>query len=157
MRVAIDRRRPLGSLNPSSVWIDSRSRDDIPKVLLSVQQLYSNVELRTKMFDLLEEAVLQNREQHGHVGQVSGSDPLRDRPGLTLWRAVVLALTKQALKCNFDHLAELASHHLTVREMLVPVDSDRRRFSVRAVRNYTELLSEDLLRQVNLLLAQAGR
>ena len=39
------------------VWIDGRSRDDIPKLLGGLRDVYLNVELREAVFRLLEEQI----------------------------------------------------------------------------------------------------
>ena len=39
------------------VWIDARSRDDIPKLLGGLRDVYLNVELREAVFRLLEERI----------------------------------------------------------------------------------------------------
>ena len=40
------------------------------------------------------------------------------RPGMELWRILVLAILKQGLNCDYDRLAELANEHATLRQTL---------------------------------------
>ena len=40
------------------------------------------------------------------------------RPGMDLWRVLVLAILKQGLGCDYNRLQELTNRHQTVREML---------------------------------------
>ena len=58
------------------------------------------------MFALLDEHVLPETDRE--VG----------RPGMALWRILVLGVLKQGLGCDFDRLHDLANHHETVRAFL---------------------------------------
>ena len=79
------------------VWIDARSRDDIPKLLGGLRDVYLNVELREAVFRLLEERI--------------GGDGNRDAvgPGVSLWTIFVLGVLKRRLGCDFDRLHEHAN------------------------------------------------
>ena len=88
------------------VWIDARSRDDIPKLLGGLRDVYLNVELREAVFRLLEERI--------------GGDGNRDAvgPGVSLWTIFVLGMLKRRLGCDFDRLREHANTHLVLRQLL---------------------------------------
>ena len=75
---------------------------------------------------------------------------------MTLWSGLVLALWKQALHCDFDRLAELATRHESVRWMLGLGAVEQRRFAVRTVTRNVQWLSADRLQHVNRLVAGAG-
>ena len=61
---------------------------------------------REKLFSLLEEHILPGTNRN--VG----------RPGMELWRILVMGVLKQGLGCDFDRLHELVNQHRTVREFL---------------------------------------
>ena len=63
-------------------------------------------ETREKLFSLLEEHILPGTNRN--VG----------RPGMELWRILVMGVLKQGLGCDFDRLHELVNQHRTVREFL---------------------------------------
>ena len=88
------------------IWIDPKSRDDIPAVLKGLQHIWSDEELRARLFALLDAHVLPETDRE--VG----------RPGMALWRILVLGVLKQGLGCDFDRLHNLANHHETVRAFL---------------------------------------
>ena len=96
----------LGEARIEDIKLDHKSRDDIPAVLLGLQHLYSHEETREKLFSLLEEHILPGTNRN--VG----------RPGMELWRILVMGVLKQGLGCDFDRLHELVNQHRTVREFL---------------------------------------
>ena len=68
--------------------------------------MYTNLELRQRIFALLTEQVRP------------GINLKMGRPGMDLWRVLVLAILKQELGCDYDRWQELANRPQTVREML---------------------------------------
>ena len=93
--------------------------------------------------------------------RTSGPTPVARRaaPDLEMWRILVLAVLKQGLGCDFDHVRELANQHMTLREMLGhgPSYLDDERYDRRFLKDNVTLLSPELLREVNSLMASAGR
>ncbi len=83
---------PIGEIK-----INVKSRDDIPALLLGLQHLY--VSCREELEALLGCHVTADR------------DPENGRPGMTLWRVLVMAVLKQGLDCDYDRLGELVNHH----------------------------------------------
>ena len=58
MRLVQNVQMKIGEVDVSKVKFDLKSRDDIPKILRGLQHLYTNLELRTKLFELLQAEVL---------------------------------------------------------------------------------------------------
>ena len=106
MREVHRRQFEFGQVPVEKIWIDPKSRDDIPAVLKGLQHIWSDEELRARLFALLDEHVLPETDRE--VG----------RPGMALWRILVLGVLKQGLGCDFDRLHDLANHHETVRAFL---------------------------------------
>ena len=104
MREVQKRQLQFGQVPVDKVWLDPKSRDDIPAVLKGLQHLYK--EKQEELFRLLEKHILPGT--HRGVG----------RPGMEMWRILVLGVLKQGLGCDFDRLHNLANHHETVRAML---------------------------------------
>ena len=57
MREVIKRQTELGELAIGSIFIDPKSRDDIPKLLVGLQYIYMNRELRDEVFAILQEVI----------------------------------------------------------------------------------------------------
>ena len=146
MRQVVDLHSRLGSVPIEGIEIDPLSRDDIPAVLKGLQLIWCNRGTREQLLALLEAQFRPgvNRD----VG----------RPGMDIWRILVLAVLKQGLGCDFDRLQELANQHRTVREMLGHGDDavDGFRYGRRLIMNNVALLSPELLREVNRLVVETG-
>ena len=96
----------FGEIAIGEIHTQAKSRDDIPAVLKGIQQMYTNPQLHQRIFTLLTEQVRP------------GINLKVGRPGMDLWRVLVLAVAKQGLGCDYDRLQELANRRQTVREML---------------------------------------
>jgi len=106
MRKAFDRQQRLDCAPVAKVRLNHNCRDEIIPILVTLQHIYSQPELRD---DILR-----------HVGQdVNGhSSRKRGRKGLDYWPILVLAAVR--LGCNFDYdrLQDLAEQHRALREIM---------------------------------------
>ena len=117
------------------VWINARSRDDIPKLLGGLRDVYLNVELREAVFLLLEK----------RIGGCGNRDAVG--PGVSLWTIFVLGMLKRRLGCDFDRLHEHANTHLVLRQLLGHGEYDPVEYSYDTVLRDISLLDEyDTLR-----------
>ncbi len=128
---------PIGEIK-----ISVKSRDDIPALLLGLQHLY--VSCREELEALLGCHVTADR------------DPENGRPGMTLWRVLVMAVLKQGLDCDYDRLGELVNHHQVVRKMLQHGFLDDWTYSVRTLQDNVSLVTPALLQELNALLVREG-
>jgi hypothetical protein len=145
MRKVIDEQMKLGEVDVSRIEFDPRSRDEIPQLLMGLQHIYCDLELRTRVFALLEEAMPAGRSEA--VG----------RPGMDLWRVLVLGTVKLNCEWNYDKVKEMADNHLKIREMLghVPYLDDTK-YPLQTLRDNVSLLTPELLEKINVLVVQAG-
>ena len=145
MRDVHRRQFRLGEVPVEQIWLDPKSRDDIPAVLKGLQHIWSDEALRARLFALLEEHV-QPEVDHT-VG----------RPGMALWPILVLGVLKQGLGCDFDRLHDLANHHEKVRAFLGHSDfGDETYYECQTVRDNVSLLTPDLLSAVGQLVVESG-
>ncbi len=143
MRKVKSTQSELGGTFIADIVISSKSRDDIPALLRGLQYLYTNPQLRSEVFALLDAQV--NPKARKDTG----------RPGMELWRILVLAILKQGLNCDYDRLTELANEHGTLRQMLGHGVMAHEYERQTVVDNVT-LLKPQLLAKINQLLVQAG-
>ena len=106
MRKVENSQMEFGEIAIGEIHIEAKSRDDIPAVLKGIQHIYTDPQIRQRIFSLLTEQVRP------------GINLKMGRPGKDLWRVLVLAVLKQGLGCDYDRLQELANRRQTVREML---------------------------------------
>lgn len=146
MRNVIQLEQNFGSVPIESIEFDANSRDDIPAVLKGLQLIWSDKEKREALFSLLETYFLP------------GTDLGVGRPGMNMWRILVLSVLKQSLGCDFDRLQELANKHSSVRRMMGHGDAvfDGTRYERRTIAGNVSLLAPELLNDVNGLIVAAG-
>ena len=82
--------------------ISLKSRDDNPAILVGLQHLYLNTEIRAQILTLIQ----------GYVAKDCDHDT--GRPGMNWWRLLVLATLKPGLDCDYARLEELANEHQTL-------------------------------------------
>ena len=135
----------LGQVPIEKIWLDPKSRDDIPAVLKGLQHIWSDEALRGRLLALLDEHVQPD------VDRTVG------RPGMALWQVLVFGVLKQGLGCDFDRLQDLANHHVKVRAFLGHGDfGDETRYECQTIRDNVSLLTPDLLSAVGQLVVESG-
>ena len=97
MRQVINPQMSLGEVRIESIELNPKSRDDIPVLLRGLQHLYADDKTRARLFSLLAAEV------------VPGVDQTVGRPGMELWRILVMAILKQGLGIDFDRLLGILS------------------------------------------------
>ena len=145
MRDVITPQLTLGEVDIAEVQFDLRSRDEIPKLLLGLQYLYSDAEIKSRVFTVLKEMI------PAHIDAHTG------RPGMDLWRILVLGTLR--LNCNWDYdkLQEMANNHLTLRQMLGHgvVDKDYK-YPLQTVKDNIRLFTVEILDRINQIVVEAG-
>ena len=145
MRQVQDPQLKLGSVGIEEIRLDPKSRDDIPAVLLGLQHLYADVDLRARLFALLEQELCP------------GVSLDLGRPGLELWKIVVMGVVMQGLGCDFDRLHELVNQHRTLRMFLGhATDWDETAYEYQTVVDNVCLLRPELLAAIGQLVVESG-
>ena len=145
MREAINPQLELGEVRIEDIDLDLKSRDDIPALLIGLQHLCSDETFRARLFALMDEHMLP------------GIDRKVGRPGMEMWRILVMGVVKQGLGCDFDRLHELANEHKTLRRFLGHADVwDEQRYHCQTLVDNVSLLSPGLLVGVNHLIVESG-
>ena len=135
----------LGEVAIDKIWINPKSRDDIPAVLKGLQHIWCDEALREQLYALLDEHILPEADRT--VG----------RPGMDLWQILVLGVLKQGLGCDFDRLHELTNHHDTIRAFLGHSDfGDTTHYEYQTVVDNVSLLTPELLSAVGRLVVESG-
>ena len=145
MRKVIDLQMQIGEVHISEINIDLKSRDEIPKVLLGLQHIYCNPVTREKVFEVLERII------------PDGTNMKTGRPGMDLWRVLVLGTVRLCCDWDFDKLREIANNHRTLRQMLShglrEVDY---MYSLQTLKENLSLFTQEHLDAINLIVVNAG-
>lgn len=138
MRKVFEEQMQLGQIDISHIQFDLQSRDEIPKLLMGLQYIYTHPELQTMVFDILTGLTPP------HINPETG------RTGMDYWKILVLGTLRLACNFDYDKLKEIADNHATVRQMLRHsiFDFDLR-YPLQTVKDNVSLLTPDVLDCVN--------
>jgi len=145
VRKVIEPQRKLGQVDISAMEFDLHSRDEIPRVLMGLQYIYSTDEARKEVFRILDEMIPPQ------------TDWGNGRPGMQLWKILVLGALR--LNCNWDYdkLKEIADNHQKVREMLGDgIGDSGYRYPLQTIKDNVSLLTPEILDKVNQVVVKAG-
>lgn len=130
------------------ILLPLRSRDELPPILASLQWIWMHPPLKAEILALLEARILGGKKATG-------------RTGMDLWQILVLGVVRLGLNTDWDRMEHLANYDLLLRQMLGvcadPWGAKSHRFAHQTLRDNTALVDAALLKQINVLVAAAGR
>lgn len=145
MRKVIEKQLKIGQRDIDRIPIDLQCRDEIPQLLLGLQFIYRNREIRREVFRILERITPKE------------VDADKGRPGMDLWKILVLGTLR--LNCNWDYdkLHNIANEHKTVREFLGhSIFEFDRSYGLQTLKDNISLLTPELLDEINQVVVSAG-
>ena len=151
MRNVINPQMLLDGADIGSIYLDPKSRDDIPQILRGLQHIYTEPALRGRVFAILRE-ILPNRA----TGE-GKADAGMGRPGMEQWRILVLGVLRLGLNADYDRIQELANQHSTLRQMLGHGDwTDKAQYKLQTLKDNLVLFTPELLDRINQEVVGAG-
>ncbi len=151
MRQVINPQLQFGEVDIGAIALDPKSRDDIPQLLRGLQHIYTNPELRARVFAILEEIV-----PAGVNGQ---ADTSTGRPGMEQWKILVLGVLRLGLNADYDRIHELANEHKSIRQMLGHsgwADGEEDRYGLQTIKDNLRLFTPEILDRINQEVVKAG-
>ncbi len=138
MRKTIDSQITFGETDISQIEFDLKSRDDIPQLLRGLQYIYAQKETREKIFQILEREVSSN------------NDKQNGRPGMDLWKILVVSILRLNLNWDYDRLHEMVNNHKTIRQMLGHgLIDDGTIYHLQTLKDNVKLLTPKVLDEIN--------
>jgi len=151
MRNVINPQMLLDGVDIGAIYLDPRSRDDIPQILRGLQHIYTEPALRERVFCILQEVIPHRAKGGGKADANTG------RPGMEQWRILVLGVLRLGLNADFDRIHELANQHGTLRQMLGHGDwSDKTEYKAQTLKDNLRLFTPELLERINQEVVSAG-
>lgn len=145
MRIIKDTQLQFGEVDISRIEFDLRSRDELPKLLMGLQHIYCTSELRSQVFEILEEMIPQ------------GVDTKTGRPGMELWKIFVLGTVRLNCQWDYDKLHDLANNHQTLRLLLGHSQWDvRGTYALQTLKDNVRLFTPEVLDKINQVVVKAG-
>ena len=130
------------------ILLPLKSRDELPPILAGLQWIWMHPTLKAQILALLEARVLGGKKVTG-------------RMGMDLWQILVLGVVRLGLDADWDRMEHLANYDLLLRQMLGvcpdPWGTKAHRFVHQTLRDNVALVDAALLKQINVLVAAAGR
>ncbi len=129
MRKVIELQMEFWKKDIANIEFDLQSRDEIPKLLMGLQHIYNTAPIREKVFKVLKQIVPRKSHETG-------------RPGMDLWKILVLGTVR--LNCNWDYdkVQEMANNHKTIRQMLGHAEMEfDSTYTLQTIRDNVSLLT----------------
>lgn len=144
MRKLEELQKKFGEVDISEIEIDLSCRDEVPKLLMGLKYMYSNPEIKTKIFQIFDELVPQKTKNR--LG----------RKGMTVWEIFVLGMIR--LNCNWDYdkLQDQANNHKTIRQMLGKAEFSGGRYALKTLKENISLFTPEILSKINEVVVKAG-
>jgi len=134
-----------GAADISDVELDPRSRDDIPQLLRGLYYLYVIPAYREEILQILD-AMLPPE-----IDRTTG------RPGMVLWRILVMGVLRLNKNWDYDRLHEMVNQHRTIRQMLGHgVEDDGEYYHLQTLKDNVSLLTPEIVDRINQVVVKAG-
>lgn len=135
----------LGEVEVAKIRLDTKSRDEIPKLLLGLKHIYSTSELREQVFAILEDIIPKKTSKKN------------GRLGMDLWNILVLGTIRLNCDWDYDKLREMANNHKTLRQMLGHgIEEDDKEYPLQTLKDNVALLTPAVLDRINQVVVQSG-
>ena len=145
MRKAYSDQLRFDCLPIEQVTLNFECRDEIVPVLVALQHLYCQQELRDHVTQLIAADV--NETTRTDIG----------REGLSYWQILVLGVVRLGCNLNYDKLQDLCENHRSLRGILNVGDWDQTSFDWRRIRDTLCLLKPATLEKINELVVTHGQ
>jgi hypothetical protein len=145
MRKVIENQLKIGQVDISNIEIDINCRDEIPQLLMGLRAIYSDRKQRNEVFKILKGIVPEN------------VDASNGRPGMDLWKILVLGTLR--LNCNWDYdkLHNIANNHKKVREFLGhSIFEFDQTYALQTIKDNISLFIPQVLDEINHVVVKAG-
>jgi hypothetical protein len=144
MRKIIDLQMEFWKTDIANIEFDLQSRDEIPKLLMGLQYIHRTTSIRKKVAEVLKQIVPKKSYETG-------------RPGMDLWKILVLGTLRLNANWDYDKVLEMANNHNKLREMLGHSKTDfDSQYALQTIRDNIVLLTPEILDEINQIVVRAG-
>ena len=144
MRKVIDLQMEFWKKDIANIEFDLESRDEIPKLLMGLQHIYRSPQIRKKVFEVVKQIVPRKSQDTG-------------RPGMDLWKILVLGTVRLNCNWDFDKVHDMANNHDNIRKMLGDREKDLDcTYALQTIKDNVSLLTPEILDEINQIVVEAG-
>lgn len=151
MRTKFERDPDLFTIPISSARFYKNTRDEAPKLLKGLQEIYMNDQLNAAVFSLLSKSINPKQEKLIKSG----------RKGMGLWAILVLGVMRHGLNANYDRIHHFANNDVLMRTIMgieseSNLDKNKKQYGLTTIKDNLALLDEQTIDQVNQVVINYG-
>lgn len=145
MRKVIEEQLKIGEVPVSEIEFNPKSRDSIPKLLRGLKHIYCTPALKKEVFKVLETIIPEDIDRNN------------GRPGMELWKILVLGTIKINCNWGYDRLQEMADNHKILRQLLGhgAFNTDDT-YHLQTLKDNVSLLTPEILDKINQVVIKEG-
>jgi len=146
MRKRFEQQLKIGQIPISQIEVNPKYRSALPKLVLSLKELYLTPEYNERIFRILEDKIVRGKKKTG-------------RPGMDLWVLFVMAQTRLCLNISYDELHRMANNDKMFREIMGIETEDgfeRIEFEYQNIIDNVTLLDDETVRKLNDVVVEMG-
>lgn len=146
MRAGFEQQLTLGSTPIHEVRIPTKTKSHMAALMEAIKFIYISSKWNGKIYNLLNEKLQKGKKETG-------------RTGMSLWEIFVFGQVRLCMNISYDELHFMANDSEMLRGILgvLPTDfSKGRQYEYQNIYDNVKLLDDDLLRQINDVIVQAG-
>jgi hypothetical protein len=127
------------------VKLPLNSRDELPPILLGLQWIFTEDELRDTILKIIGDEVSHGKKRTG-------------RHGMNYWQILVLGTIRLGLNADFDRVEDMANHHILIRQIMgvEGIDGVGKKFSHQSIKDNLTYFTDDMLTKINMLVVKHG-
>lgn len=156
MRKRFEQQLSLGYLPISEFIINTKSRHQLPPLLVGLKYIFNEPELNEEIFEILESKITPNKDEENKDKKKTNVG----RPGMSLWEIFVLGVVRLNLDIDYDHLHDMANNHFDLRGILgkacICTIDKRYNYELQTIKDNVSLLDSNTIDQINELVVKAS-
>lgn len=135
----------LGAIPIGKIELDITSRHKMIPILMALQYLYVNCyDVIEKILELISNDISPNESSN------------KGRIGMTFWDSLVMASVRLGCDFTYDHLAELGSNHIKIRQILGLSLMDDKVYKRSTIQDNLTKLSPETIQSIDRMIIGCG-